>query len=108
MAEKELEHYCAESTPFTAPHTLGKTASLVSAKTYDKAYTPKKPIAVGQAAAAVFGAAKHAGIIEKIGKKSKRAKQKYVWFADLDRPVLASHCVGRTPGTTYTSASKRL
>jgi len=95
MAEKEPEHYCADKTPFTAPHTLGKTARLVSAKTYDKAYTPKKPIAVGQAAAAVFGAAKHAGIIEKIGKRSRRAKVDYVWFEDLsEQPVLASHCVG--------------
>ena len=89
------KHYCADCTPFTAPHTLATTPCLVSAKTFDKAYIPKKPIAEGKAAVAVFGAAKHSGIIEKIGKKSRRGKHNYVWFEDmLDKPVLASHCVG--------------
>ena len=88
-------HYSEPTTPFGQPHTLAKVPNLVSAKTYDKAYTPKKTIAVGQAAAAVFGGAKHAGIIKKIGKKTKRSKQTYVWFEDLDnKPVLATNCVG--------------
>ena len=94
MAGEEREHYSDDKTPFAAPHELGKTPSLVSAKTYDKAYTPKKTITVGQAAAAVFGAGKYAGIIAKIGKKKKRAKTNYVWFEDMPEPVLASHCVG--------------
>ena len=94
MAEKDM-HYSEPTTPFGQPHTLAKVPNLVSAKTYDKAYTPKKTIAVGQAAAAVFGGAKHAGIIKKIGKKTKRSKQTYVWFEDLDnKPVLATNCVG--------------
>ena len=95
MAQQSDEHYCAENTPFTEPHTLAKTPRLVSAKTYDRAYIPKKTVTVGQPAAAVFGAAKHAGIVKKIAKKSKRGKKQFVWFEDLsDKPVLASHCVG--------------
>ena len=102
MAAQSVEHYCEDKTPFTEPHTLAKTPNLVSAKTYDKGYTPRKPLTKGQPAAAVFGAAKHAGIIYKIGTKTKRSKKQYVWFVDeLNNPVLASQCVGLPAPNEY-------